>query len=345
MPEYFSTMPRTYSKNKPTILVSALGEYVPFRGGIAVYAASIVDALIQSGRYKTYVATVEEKSESGKGEHLYVEIPMQQNLKMVFAVGKMWRLIRRVGPDCIVVTHPFDAVVVEKVLRILRLVSAGSYRRPKIVYAVYGTEILDAAESRGLMSQARFATWLKKVDRIIVISRFTMSLLMKHFGQNIKGKTGKVSLVYPTVRTVSKGKERGNVVRQTIQRAMKKVSGKYILSIGRLVKRKGHHIVIKGMKYIPEAISYVIVGTGPEHDNLQKLITKENMESRVHIFTSINEYEKSQLIRKSLFLVQPSTSRRQVGHRVEGFGITIVEAFAQKRTAIIFNEGGDGRDC
>lgn len=92
-----------------------------------------------------------------------------------------------------------------------------------------------------------------------------------------------------------------------------------ILSVGALTWYKHHERTIKALKEMDEG-SLLIMGTGPEEKDLQKLIESLNLSSRVKImqvdFAQIPDYYRS----ADLFVL-PSWDR-------EAFGIVYVEALA-----------------
>ena len=65
---------------------------------------------------------------------------------------------------------------------------------------------------------------------------------------------------------------------------------KVILTVARLTKEKNIEMGIKALKYLPEEYVYVIVGEGPEKENLKKLCKKLNVKDRV-IFTGFVEHK------------------------------------------------------
>ena len=102
-----------------------------------------------------------------------------------------------------------------------------------------------------------------------------------------------------------------------------KTESKFILSVGRLIKEKGHHILIKAMQGLN--IRLVIVGDGPEKLNLIKLSKKLNV--NVEFLSSINKHKLCSLYNKSYFTVFPSI-------KGETFGFVVLESFACKKTVI-----------
>ena len=58
------------------------------------------------------------------------------------------------------------------------------------------------------------------------------------------------------------------------------VSGKTILSVGHLIERKGHDLIIKALEKLPD-VQLIIAGIGEEKDNLESLVKQLGLENRV----------------------------------------------------------------
>lgn len=57
--------------------------------------------------------------------------------------------------------------------------------------------------------------------------------------------------------------------------------GLLLVSVGHLIERKGHDLVIRMLTEFPDAY-LVIIGSGPKHDELQSLVAELSLGSRVH---------------------------------------------------------------
>ncbi len=66
--------------------------------------------------------------------------------------------------------------------------------------------------------------------------------------------------------------------------------GRYLLSVGHLVERKGHHIAIEALARLPD-VNLIIVGTGPEEANLKKLAIRLGVNERVRWASSVPQPE------------------------------------------------------
>lgn len=60
-----------------------------------------------------------------------------------------------------------------------------------------------------------------------------------------------------------------------------KTQGQYLLSVGHLVERKGHHIAIEALAQLP-AVTLLVAGAGPEEGALKALANRLGVADRVH---------------------------------------------------------------
>jgi len=105
---------------------------------------------------------------------------------------------------------------------------------------------------------------------------------------------------------------------------------KQIIFAGRLSKEKGIKTLIEICKNIPNTIDLVIIGDGPEVENIKKV---ESEYDNIHYLGSMNHNQTISLINGSEVLIQPSLS--------EGISTTILESMACKTAIIASNVGGN----
>ena len=104
----------------------------------------------------------------------------------------------------------------------------------------------------------------------------------------------------------------------------------YLLSVGTLRWRKGHHFGIRAfadvLKEFPD-LHYVIVGKRYKddyYDRLQKLIDELHLRGTVHILEHIDDKDELRSIYKNAELF--CLFSQNVGHDIEGFGMVFLEA-------------------
>ena len=105
---------------------------------------------------------------------------------------------------------------------------------------------------------------------------------------------------------------------------------KQVIFAGRLSKEKGIETLIEICKEIPSDIHLIIIGDGPEAENIKKI---ELEHENVHYLGSVNHQQTISLIKGSDVLIQPSLS--------EGISSTLLEAMACKTAIIASNVGGN----
>ncbi len=115
-----------------------------------------------------------------------------------------------------------------------------------------------------------------------------------------------------------------------------------IVSVGRLVHRKGQDQLISALPKILERIPnthLVIIGTGPYKDHLEKLALQLNVSSNVTFIGRINYSDLPRYICLGDIFAMPSRSRF-FGLEVEGLGIVYLEASACGLPVIAGDSGG-----
>ncbi len=63
-----------------------------------------------------------------------------------------------------------------------------------------------------------------------------------------------------------------------------------LLSVGHLIERKGHYLVIKSLRHLPDVL-LLIAGNGPDEKQLKQLVAKERLQSRVIFLGSRSQHE------------------------------------------------------
>jgi len=107
----------------------------------------------------------------------------------------------------------------------------------------------------------------------------------------------------------------------------------YLIGIGRLVKRKGFDFLINSLaKLNNKKVHVLIIGEGPERDNLNQLATNLNIKDQVHLLGNVPEEKKFQYISNSDTYILSSVH--------EGFGIVLQEAMQVGLPIIATDNGG-----
>ena len=113
-------------------------------------------------------------------------------------------------------------------------------------------------------------------------------------------------------------------------RESKNVNQFQFVSISRMEEYKMVDVIIKAVKIVKESypeIKLILIGDGQYRKNLEKLASKLDITENVVFMGFVSNQEKESIISSSLALVFPSVQ--------EGFGLVILESFAQKKPVLV----------
>lgn len=169
---------------------------------------------------------------------------------------------------------------------------------------------------------------------IVANSNFTKDELVK-LGANPE----KIIVVYPCPNL--EPEQISEWIIKEIKEAHELIDKKIILTVGRLVKRKGHDMVIKALpdilKRVPDAI-YVIVGNGPYRKKLERLVGDMKLGNHVKFVGEVPDNQLKAYYEISDVFVMPA--RQLENGDVEGLGIVYLEANAFSKPVIGGRSGG-----
>jgi phosphatidylinositol alpha-1,6-mannosyltransferase len=205
----------------------------------------------------------------------------------------------------------------------------------KVITFVYGEDIvpLRKQEMAKRISRKIYLTGLRNVDYIIANSKVTMNEVIR---DGIA--TGKVTVIHPAVDY--------DFFTLQDRREMKERLGltdKFVLlSVGRLVRRKGFDRVIEQMprliKEIPN-ILYIICGEGPDDTRLREIASRNGAVKYIKFIRGLPTVDLPVLYSASDLFVMPNRLDDINGDQ-EGFGIVFLEANACGLPVIGGDSGG-----
>lgn len=217
---------------------------------------------------------------------------------------------------------------------IVGLVIKKIFNVPYVIFA-YGGETLYYSDHPKIIKFMKFI--INNADLIVADSQYT-----KNEFEKISSSQKNFSVITPGVDIdIFKPEEKNKELAQRYNLENKKV----LLTVARLAKRKGHDIIIKILSEIIEKVPnlvYIIVGTGPEEQNLKKLAHNLSLENNI-IFTG---YVKDEEIPKYYNLcdifIMLSKEMKGDWHTepIEGFGISFLEASACAKPVVAGRSGG-----
>jgi glycosyltransferase involved in cell wall biosynthesis len=108
----------------------------------------------------------------------------------------------------------------------------------------------------------------------------------------------------------------------------------YILYLGRLVERKGVHVLLQGLAKIRhDKPTLVIAGDGPQRLELEQLAARLNLTRHVRFLGTVKGTLRTYLLQHALFVVAPTTTW-------EGQPLTVLESFAAGQPVLGSNVPG-----
>jgi phosphatidylinositol alpha-1,6-mannosyltransferase len=219
----------------------------------------------------------------------------------------------------------------------VRLATIGLSRAPRIVLAVHGSEVqyLQAGERPAALHRALFRWSTRPVRRFVALGTYQLGLIealgVPSHRVHISPE-GVDPTPYLTVdaRRVAALAGRLGVHNRPV-----------VLTVGRLVERKGHDIVLHALTRliakVPD-VAYVVVGSGPNEIRLRQLATKLGLSPYTALFCgSVDAAELPTFYKLCDVFVMPN---REVGSDIEGFGIVFLEAGAAGKPVIGGRSGG-----
>jgi len=233
--------------------------------------------------------------------------------KWLLSPFSVLKIVRKEKPEIIQAAHGFasyfSAWVLKKILG-----------TPYFVWA-YGLDILSMRKSRMI----RFLVKIIYKDAAggVANSNFTKEEMIKA-GLSAE----KVFVIYPGVD--SEKFQRLKAPEDIYKKYQLPVNKKILLSVSRLVKRKGFDLAIKALPKIlekfPDAV-YILGGKGPDEARLKFLVAKspDYAQSATRFIGFVDDADLPYLYGRASIFLMPS---RQIDEDVEGFGMVFLEANA-----------------
>jgi phosphatidylinositol alpha-1,6-mannosyltransferase len=192
---------------------------------------------------------------------------------------------------------------------------------PYVVYA-YGQEVWRGGRPMGSprLDQVLRGEALRAADRVLVPGSFTAGLLRDwHVG---------CERIVPVPYGAEPHPD------------AKPPTGHTLLTVGRLVPRKGVDVVLYALRLLPAHVAYRVVGGGPDDERLRRLAAELGVADRVTFTGRVESGQLADEYRRCAIYVQPS--RRTADGELEGYGLVYSEAAAWGRPVVAGRSGGEG---
>lgn len=297
-------------------VVIASADYTPDGGGIGAYANGLWRGLRNSGCEASVLSRFTSARQETASEHMVPVVPGGSIGRSVNALGS-WYLalrgeVRRRKCDWAVIPT-WDPVALAATLPLLRRALDC-----RIAVVFHGADVASA--------QGRKARLLRHVmqsaDRLIANSSYTHDLIARRFG-------------------ASSGTVRPGIGEDDLElAAVTPRSPNNVISVGRLVRRKGHALVLEAVARLAHEytdLAYTIVGDGPERMRLEALARSLGIRARVHMLGHVSTAEKRRHLRAASVFAMPVLSDSS---DPEGFGIAYLEAGAARLPVVATRSGG-----
>lgn len=200
------------------------------------------------------------------------------------------------------------------------------FRKP-LVISVLGGDIYDPSKKwspHRHPSLIILISWLlRQADHIVAESSNIRENTIKYYNYSGQIETVPLGIVQPQFQRVTRA-NLGLPEDQII-----------LISVGRLIRRKGYEYAIRAVsKLIRQGcqVKYLIIGDGPEETALQDMVRELNIEENVIFLGYVSEEVKYQYLTQSDIYLLSSLH--------EGFGICLLEAMYCGLPIVATNNGG-----
>jgi phosphatidyl-myo-inositol dimannoside synthase len=307
-------------------------EFPPQRGGIGTHCFEMATHWRSHADVTVLAPTCEERHRQDLPFRL-LTIPAADGrfARMLRTRNQIRRVLQERAVDVVYVAHWRASGIAVRLADPLRRVV------PRYVQAVHGSEVLSLLTRRGprnLVLRRLFELAIRRVDVFVALGAY-QGLLLERLGVDRRR-----IVVSPEGVDVSRFEHVDSMVLGEVRRRHGLEGRRVLLTVGRLVERKGHDMVIRALPTIldvaPETV-YLIVGRGPMEGFLRKLAHETGVGASVIFCGAVPDHELAAYYTACDVVVMPS---REVDGDVEGFGITFMEAAACAKPSVGGRTGG-----
>lgn len=306
--------------------------FLPTKGGTAVWFAEVYRRL---GGKDIHIVTADVPGAAAI-DALHPNTVHRLDLKRVpwLRPESLGIYLRLFGKSlALALTHRFDAIHAGRALPeglVAWLVARLTFR-PVVIYA-HGEELTTWGKG-GKYKAMRFA--LRHADTIIANSDFTRQELL-----NMGVREQRIVLISPGVDVE---RFRPGLPCDDLKLHIGLAPGeKFILSVGRLSRRKGFDMVIRSLPTLASQgimARYVLIGIGEDRSYLINLSREMGVEDRVHLLGHVSLEDLPRWYNACDVFAMPN---REINGDTEGFGMVFIEAAACGKPVIAGLAGGTG---
>ena len=229
--------------------------------------------------------------------------------------------------------HRFDVVHAARALPegLVAWIMARLLGKPLVVYC-HGEELSTWGRGR----KFRTMLWVyRHADANIANSEYTLEEMVR---LGIRRET--ITLIYPGVDTE---RFRPGLACDDLKPSLGLQAGqKLILSVGRLVRRKGFDQVIRALPELLRRgldVHYAVIGIGDDWNTLTRLAQELGVSERLHLLGHVSLEDLPRWYNACDVF---SMANREINGDTEGFGMVFLEAAACGKPAVAGQAGGTG---
>lgn len=309
-------------------LIFLAADFPPSRGGIQTVAHELPLALQRAGREVGVVTVCREGAEAFDADCPYPVVRVPEGGKTQVAAnlaagaeGIAAQLSGR--PEALIATKWFpEGLAVTWALR---------HPRPPVALIAHGREFRLHGVNVLKWCLQRFI--LRQMDVAFAVSQWTAGELAR-----AGMRPGRVHVIHNGVRP-ERFANAGDIA--ALRARLGIAPGPVLLTVGRLVPRKGHADVIRVLPRVMErvgALTYLIAGEGPQEQALRDAAQGTGVAEHVRFIGAPDDDDLPTIYHLCDVFVMPT--RELPGDPAEGFGIAYLEANAAGKPVIAARCGG-----
>lgn len=332
----------------PDRIVFLTTDFRPMIGGVADHLHRLADALAGHSRV-TVMTSVDQNGAAWERAYQLEPLPPLPDRRLHHRIGDGLAPIRKLhtGAFFLALRRYADRTIArvaaqpgEDVAVVIGIWDTAAHfwceaaRRAKLPYCLfaYGVELL-------IPLYGRLPDWrradFQHATRAIACSQATAALAIERFDLGPAP-----AVVHPSVGPPPPARNL-EAPAADLRRGLQLTDGPVLLSVGRLVERKGFDLVLHSvadLRYERPNLKYIIAGDGPERERLESLVRDLGLGAHVRFLGAIDEATKWAAYGLCDVFVMPN--RLLGGLEFEGFGIVFLEAALAGRPVIGGRNGG-----